>query len=357
MLKTAELIELSLTALQECLSSVPFVRVDLSRRKPGSSKLDFQIRLQGKDFEQEILVEIKSPGTPKRVREAVNSLLVALKKLPSAYGIVMAPYISPVSAGICKQAGVGYVDLSGNCYLAFQQVFISRENLPNRYPFKTGLVSLYAPKSERILRVLLSDVIRYWKTVELAEAAGVSLGMISQVSKKLREEEWLLKTAEGIRLSQPEALLLDWVSHYSLDKSKSLNYYTLQPLPEIERQIAELCAQRNIRYALTGFSAANRLSPVVKGQRAMIYIENKVDAIAADLGLKWVESGANITLIQPYDAGIFWDSSLIDELIIASPIQVYLDLKGYPGRGEEAADFLFQEVIKPSWQISAVNMT
>jgi hypothetical protein len=262
-----------------------------------------------------------------------------------------------VSAGICKQAGVGYVDLSGNCFLAFQQVFISRENMPNRYPFKTGLSSLYSPKSERILRVLLSDPGRFWKTVELAEAAQVSLGMISQVSKKLREEEWLLKTSEGIRLTQPETLLSDWVSQYSLDKSKLLNYYALQPLTEIEKQIAELCSRRDIRYALTGFSAANHLAPLVKGQRAMIYIENMMDRLAADMDFKWVESGANITLIQPYDEGVFYDVRLMDELQVASPIQVYLDLKRYPGRGEEAADFLFQEVIKPSWQISAANMT
>jgi hypothetical protein len=39
----------------------------------------------------------------------------------------------------------------------------------------------------------------------------------------------------------------------------------------------------------------------------------------------------------------------MDDLRIASPVQVYLDLIGYRGRGEEAAAFVLEQVIERTW--------
>jgi hypothetical protein len=96
---------------------------------------------------------------------------------------------------------------------------------------------------------------------------------------------------------------------------------------------------------------------MVKGQRAMIYVSRDIDLVADKVGLKSVETGANIVLIQPYDEGVYWNAKPIGDLQISDPVQVYLDLKKYPGRGEEAADFLFREVINPRWQQLKMNMT
>jgi hypothetical protein len=95
---------------------------------------------------------------------------------------------------------------------------------------------------------------------------------------------------------------------------------------------------------------------MVRGQRAMLYVSRDIDSVAEKVGLKPVESGANIILIQPYDDGVFWNAKSIGDLEISEPVQVYLDLKRYPGRGEEAADFLFREVINPRWQQLKMNM-
>ena len=67
------------------------------------------------------------------------------------------------------------------------------------------------------------------------------------------------------------------------------------------------------------------------------------------LGLKEVTSGANVSLIKPYDEGVFYADRAINEVWIASPIQVYLDLFGIKGRGEEAAQAILDEVIRPLW--------
>jgi len=317
---------------------------------------DYQAIVRGEGFKQIVYLEIKTLGTPKSTREAVNLLVRRIQNDPASYGIFVAPYIAPRSAAICKESGIGYVDLSGNCSIAFQQIFINREKSGNQYPFKTGLSSIYSPKSERILRVLLVYPYRTWKAIDLAKEAQVSLGMITQVSKKLIEEEWLKKTSQGISLTQPEKLLVDWSNNYTIKRNVQNNYYSMKPLQDLEIEIADTCRKLNIPYALTGFSASNRLAPMVRGQRAMLYVSRDIDSVAEKVGLKPVESGANIILIQPYDDGVFWNAKSIGDLEISEPVQVYLDLKRYPGRGEEAADFLFREVINPRWQQLKMNM-
>lgn len=355
MLKESEILEKGLRTVKECLSVVPSLRIESVDALSGKAGPDYRVTIRGDGFDQIIYIEAKALGTPKSTREAVNSLLLFLQKEPLNYGVLVAPYISPRSASICNEAGIGYVDLSGNCYIAFQQVFINREKMANRFPFKTGLSSLYSPKSERVLRVLLTYPYRSWKSIELAKEAQISLGMITHVSKKLEEEEWLKRTSEGICLTQPEKLLMDWSSNYSLQQNTLFNFYSLKSPLDIETEIRSTCVKANIPYALTGFSASNRLAPMVKGQRVMVYIDRDISIVADQAGLKSVDSGANVILIQPYDDGVLWKSQQMDSFQIANPIQVFLDLKSLPGRGEEAADFLFKEVIRTTWQQQSKN--
>lgn len=356
MLKEADIFEKGLLAFKNCLSVVPSLMIESIEEVTDKAGPDYRVTVQGAGFKQIIYLEIKTLGTPKSAREATNLLLRRYQTEPMIYGVLVVPFISARSAAICKEAGIGYVDLSGNCSIVFQQVFISRENMGNQYPFKTSLSSIYSPKSERILRVLLGYPYQIWKSIDLAREAQVSLGMITQVSKKLIEEEWLNKTPKGISLTQPEKLLADWINNYTIKRNLLNNYYSLKSLQDVECEIADTCGKLNIPYALTGFSASNRLAPMVRGQRAMIYVSHSIELVAEKVGLKPVESGANIILIQPYDDGVLWNAKPIDDLQISNPVQVYLDLKRYPGRGEEAADFLYQEVINPKWQQQKKNM-
>lgn len=323
----------------------------------GGNAPDYRIRVRGNHFDQIIYLEMKPLGTPKSTREAVNLLVANKKNEPSSYEVFVAPFISPGSALICKEAGVGYLDLSGNCQIAFQGVFISRENMPNQFPIKTNLSSLYSPKSERIIRVLLSFPYRPWKTIELAKEAQVSLGMITHVRRKLEEEEWIKTTSGGFFLSKPEELLTVWSKNFSWRLNKMSDFYTLKSLSDIETEIAKICGDMHIPYALTGYSASSHLAPMVRGQRAMVYVDRNIDILADQLDLKPVDSGANVSLIQPYDLGVLWNAQNIDDVQIATPIQVFLDLIKSRGRGEEAANFLYKEVIKKSWLQQKTNMT
>ena len=117
---------------------------------------------------------------------------------------------------------------------------------------------------------------------------------------------------------------------------------------EIESDIAEQCDRAGLRYALTAFSGAARLAPAVRYQRVSAFVE-AVDDLASSLDLNEVESGANVSLLTPYDDGVFYGSQEIDGVRIASPVQRYLDLASIKGRGEEGGAAVLDQELRAQW--------
>jgi hypothetical protein len=198
-----------------------------------------------------------------------------------------------------------------------------------------------------VLRVLLNNPKRIWKVKDLADEAGVSLGQISNVKKLLDDREWLKIESDGFSLDQPEKLISEWAENYRFRKNQVRDFYSMKDITEIEDALANLCWRKGIKYALTRFSGAARLAPAVRYKRAFVYIEESEEAIDSQLDLKKVTSGANVTLLTPYDEGVFYKNREIDGISVASPVQIYLDLIGFRGRGEEAANAILEEIIHP----------
>jgi len=337
--------------LRDCLGDVPFVdEVRHLESREDWPKPDLILEVRVPAGKQLLVVEVKRSGQPRLARDAVNQLLRYLQVVPGAYGVLVAPYISPESAGLCRREGVGYVDLAGNCYLAFGQIFIRKECRPNPFAQRRDLRSLYSPKAERVLRVLLSNPNRAWKTEALSTEARVSLGQVANVKRLLADREWIEVGAVGFRLSQPEKLLAEWAENYDHRRSKATDFYTSREIPDIEHELAGAGATEDSICALTGFSGAARLASFVRYSRVTAYVSSDIDQVASRVGLKRVPSGANVSLIAQYDDGVFHGAEDIGGTRIVSPIQVYLDLRGVKGRGEEAASALLEEVIKPGWR-------
>lgn len=338
-------------AFAASLQRVPFLRLESFAEKPGvgnvTADLLATVNIAGK--KQRIIVEVKGNGQPRMAREAVNRLLRFRQLDPAAYGVFAAPYISPGAAEICAADQIGFLDLAGNCRLVFDGVYIEQEGKPNPFARKRDLRSLYSPKAERVLRVLLSDPSKCWRLQALADEASVSLGQASNVKKLLEDREWLVRTKDGLHLGNPGQLLSEWVENYQAKRNDARNYYTLKSVAETESDLAEVCRQLKIPCSLTGFSASARYAPTVRYQRGMAYVGSDLDKVANLLSLKLVPSGANFTLIRPYDAGVLHGRRTIGGIEVAAPIQVYLDLIGMKGRGEEAAESLLDEVIRKAW--------
>jgi hypothetical protein len=79
-------------------------------------------------------------------------------------------------------------------------------------------------------------------------------------------------------------------------------------------------------------------------------IERKeVMEFAQALGVSPTEKSGNVKFVIPYDEGVFYSSRRLNGVMIVSPVQLYVDLYNYPGRGEEAAQKLLEKIVK-DWQ-------
>jgi len=338
-------------ALLKCFQDIPFLEIKNVDVEPhfGNIKPGMRIDLQLQEQVQYVIVELKNNGEPRYARQAVNQILRQLQESRNDYGVFIAPYISPRAAAICQEADVGYIDLAGNCFISFENIYIHKEGKSNPFTRKRYLRSLYSPKAERILRVLLTSGLKEWKVEELALEADVSLGQVSNVKKLLADEEWIDAKTVGFSLTDPYSLLEEWSKNYKYQRNKVLNFYTILGIAEFEYELGEICQRENIRYGLTGFSGSSRYAPAVRYQRVMAYVQDDFDELIKYLEIKPVDSGANVMLLKPYDDGVFYGTQERDGSMVVSPVQIYLDLFSYRGRGEEAAEILLDEVIRKSW--------
>ena len=339
-------------ALLSCLSKIPFLKV-IEVQETSSKKSDHQFDVTAKiklpEGVMNLIAEVKGSGQPRLAREAVNQMLRYKDKVPDAYFVFIAPYISSKAAEICESEGVGYLDLSGNCLLSFDKIFIQKSDYPNQFKEKRDLKSLYAPKAERILRVLLCNPGKKWKIQELAVESGVSLGQASNVKKILFDRELISGKRGGFSLKDPVALLREWAENYNYRKNEVQEFYSLKSVTDIETALAAYCNNKKIKYALTGFSGASRIEPAVRYKKAMLYAADLAEEAFSAISLKAVKSGGNLLLFTPYDDGVFYGSTKVNEIQVASEIQLYLDLQGFRGRGEEAAEVLYERIVEKAW--------
>lgn len=337
-------------------ADIPFVQIENIQLKPATTfgKPDIIARLRLPTGEITLVLVVKFNGQPRIAREAVMQIERMVRDIPNAYGIFVAPYISSNAAEIFIQKNIGYMDFAGNSRLSIWPVYIKTTGEKNPFVKKRELRSLYSSKSIKttmILRVLLENPQRVWKTQELVEAAATSLGQVASVKKQLEDREWMRTDTAGFRLTNAVALLSDWGNNYDFSSNKVRDFYSMKSIPEIESELAEVCASDEIKYALTGIAGGARYAPVVRYQRTTAYIaDDYVDKLAEAIGLKEVTTGPNIRLIKPDDQNVFYGSRLVKGACVASPIQLYLDIRNTPGRGEEAAEALLRKEIEPKWR-------
>jgi hypothetical protein len=370
MLKRTEIVDpraveaLAPAKLRELLKPIPFVSLGAEHKEPalaaGGWRPDFSIELQAGGEAWVVIGEVKSDGQPRHVRSAALQLRDYVQRFVSAdvrthaYPVVVAPFISPASAQICTDAGVGFADLAGNCRLAFGRIYIEKSAAENPFRKRRVQRSIFAAKSGRVLRLLLAAPRHLWRVAELAEKAHVSLGQVSNLRQRLLDQEWAVAEKGGLRLSRPRELLEAWRQAHRLEPEQSESAYTLlhgEALDEALR--AALAEAGDGRHAvLASYSAGRWLAPFARVAGVYLYADEQGgSAVRKHLKLEPAAKGANVSLMRPKDEGVFLDRIEAGKGIWStSPIQTYLDLAVSGERGAEAAEHLLNERIAPMWK-------
>jgi hypothetical protein len=121
-----------------------------SDAKFGGQVADLVARFHLAGQEHTLVVEVTPLGQPRQIRAAVTRLNEIRREVPDAYPVAAAVYIGPQSSRILKSNNLGFVDLSGNCYLALENALIEKEGKRNVRPSTRPLRSLFAPRATRV---------------------------------------------------------------------------------------------------------------------------------------------------------------------------------------------------------------
>lgn len=314
----------------------------------GSQTADMLVKFRLGELEQSLVVDVVSLGQPRQIRAAVTKLSEIRQVMPSAYPVAASVYIGPQSARILRDNNLGYVDLSGNCYLAFEHVLIEKEGKRNLRPSTRPLRSLFAPRATRVVRVLLAEPGRAWRLEELAKAASVSLGHSHNVVKRLVDLRWLARDeAQRLHLGKPADLLAAWSESYTYRTNETTSYFAPERVTRrLMADLARAAAADGRRYAFTLSAGLSLVAPHTRLGAIHCYLDGDPGPIAAALGLHAAgEADGTLHLLSAYDPGVFY--GLLDKAglkVVCLP-QLYVDLARYERRGVEQAEHLRREAM------------
>src|SRR5215813_843909 len=234
--------------------------------KIGAQTADLLVKFRLGEHEQTMVVDVVSLGQPRQIRAAVTKMSDVRKAAPTAYPVAASVYIGSQSARILKDNGLGFVDLSGNCYLAFEHVLIEKEGKRNVRPSTRPLRSLFAPRATRVVRALLTEPGRTWRLEELAKAAEVSLGHSHNVVKRLEDLRWVERDgAQRIQLTKLADLLEAWVESYTYRGSEMASYFVPERVSRrLMADLARAATAEGRRYAFTLGVGISLVAPPVR---------------------------------------------------------------------------------------------
>ena len=240
--------------------------------------------------------------------------------------------------------------LSGNVFIAHGSFYVERIGLPNKYPEKRQRRYAFSDKASLILREMLKDPKRQWGIRELAEKIGLDPGYVSRMAKSLSESGYAARAGGKLKIRSPKEILDDWVRAYDLKRNEHHRFFILaSDVKSILRRLQEIDIPQKCKYALSVQAGAGLVAPHAVYKEVHLYISDQqsIDFFRNALDLKEADQGANLVLMWPYyKHSVFYDSHEVEGLSVVSDIQLYLDLYGYPVRGREQAEHLYDKRLK-----------
>ncbi|MHC4356226.1 MAG: type IV toxin-antitoxin system AbiEi family antitoxin [Planctomycetota bacterium] len=323
----------------------------VSRQKGRRSRADAVLELGKHVF----VVEWKSSGAAAVVSDAAERVRAhAARVSKSAIPLVVVPYMGEVGRKRCEQAGVAWLDLSGNARIVVPGVHILVDGRENRFKSRGRPSSAFAPKASRIARWLLIHHDRFLTQREIALATDIDEGYTSRVVSRLEDENLVIRDDAGaIRPRDPSLLLDAWREEYDIEKHRILRgHVAARSGDTLLRSLAETLREYEVDYAASGLGAAWLITRFAGFRLVTFYMSEQPSTVLLNrLSFHEEARGANVWLVTPNDEGVFHEASEQDGIRCVHPVQVYLDLGAHPERAAEAASELRERYV--SWRRSA----
>ena len=331
------------TGAMHALKAVPNLAVKeiVPASKPPDHGLDFTLLMELGAKKFKVAAEVKHSGEPSILRRSAAWLKGQVTATKHDYGILVAPYVSGEGAAICSDFGVGFVDLSGNCLLCLDGLYIERTGFPNKFRKPREIQSLFSPKSSRVIRCLLSDPKRTWTLKGLSTETGVSIGLIHRLAMALENNLFAEKKLGAFKLEDPARLLEAWREEYYRRAPKWARYVVKGgTVKESLTKLKTAALHHGVRYAFTGPSGASLISSYLNPTVVHLYVDALKNEFLEEIKADQVSSEGNLLIRVVEQENGFIGSRQVKGVYVVSDLQLYLDLWTLGGRGQEAAEKL-----------------
>jgi len=318
-------------------------RIDERREDPSGA--DLLIKATGKTF----VVEFKRTASAAIISMAAAQARKFANSLsPHAIPLVAVPFMGDAGRRVCDEAGVGWLDLSGNAHIVDKDLRIVVEGRPNRFRSAGRPPNLFAPMSSRIVRWLLIHPGESFTQREITRATGMNEGFVSRIVTRLEQEGYLVREeSSAIRPKDPTLLLDAWREAYRFSKHTILQgHVAARSGDALLKFTRDTLVSQKAEYAATGLAGAWTLSRFAAFRLVTVYLAGDPSSeLLANLTFREDPRGANLWLVVPNDAGVFHGAIEKDGIRCVHPVQVYLDLMSQPERASEAAERLRGEFL------------
>lgn len=325
--------------------------------QPERYRPDALIELRDVDGRAAILVlEVKRVVEGRDVEALREQLARNAETVPNGYGVVVARYLSPPVRDRLRDAGLSYVDATGNARVAISSpgLFLSDRGAdgdPWRGPGRPRGTLKGAPAA-KVVRAL-ADCCGPWNVRALVEEAKASTGATYRVIEFLESEGLVVRGANNlIEVRDWVEMIRRWSRDYEFARTNQLTRWIApRGLSGLMGRLA--ASDRGPRYAMTGSLAAQRWAAYAPARLAMIYVTNPAEAAEA-WGLRAADAGANVLLAEsPFD--VVFERTQRDDggVVLAAPAQVAVDLMTGPGRNPSEAEELVEWMTRneQSWRL------
>jgi hypothetical protein len=322
--------------------------------------------------EAALCVECKRELRPNLFRQLVERPDSPLHQPGVVVKVLALPWVSPRIAELCAENGWSWFDLAGNHRIDVPGwLHLERTGGQSVYSPPRPTANLSTPEAGRVVRALLApqNAGKRWTQRKLAEhfrdlddqtkpIPNTSLGLANKVVRYLREEGYVEDSAEGIHVNNPLKLLFAWRDVYRFDRHERRSYFTLLQGQRLRDAIRRFGYRKLAAYA--SFSAAEIQAPQVRQNKTWLFVDQQeISRLEEMVEAKPVDSGENIVVLIPDDEGVFYMSDAgmaADHLDCTNPVQTYVDVWHSGGRGQEAAEAVLAQCLKPQWQAKGLPL-
>jgi len=299
-------------------------------------RLDLTATVGGYHF----VVEYKSSNLLATVVKGIEQLLNYPTQRDDEIRVLAVPFMGEAGSRKCEEAGISWLDLSGNADIFGPGLRICVRGEKNKYVSTGRRENPFAPKSSRIARHLLYQLDHAYTQRELADETGLGEGFVSRIVKTLEAQQLVARDPQGRLLVSKPGLLLDaWIQGYDFPKHEIVQGHVAgRSGEEIQAKLSSYFQSQAIEHAATGLGAAWLYSRFAAFRTVSFYLKEWPEKSALEqIGFREGSAGANVWLVIPKDPDVFHGVKAVTDIPCVHPIQVYLDLQAHPERSEEAA--------------------